>query len=86
MNALSGALRREFRVAFSRRSQPRWFRVIKWTVLLACGAAFWRKPLFWWCLLALASLGLAVHFVYRRKTCAWTRPWGGWDDLEAGRG
>ena len=85
MSTLSLSLRREFRVAFSRRAQPVWFRVIKWTLLLSLIAVFRREPIFWWCWLALSPLGLALHFFYRWKTRAWTRPWGGWNDLEAGR-
>jgi hypothetical protein len=42
-------LKREMRVAFSRKAQPIWFRVVKW------------------------------------KTKGWTQPWGGWNDLDAGR-
>lgn len=76
--------RRELRVAFSRRAQPVWFRVLKWVVfitlfrLLPSGAR-WRV------MLGLATAGLGLHFFYRAKTHGWTRPWGGWDDLEAGR-
>jgi hypothetical protein len=29
--------------------------------------------------------GLATHFLYRHMTHVWTRPWGGWKDVEAGR-
>ena len=27
--------------------------------------------------------GLATHLLYRHKTRGWTRPWGGWKDVEA---
>jgi hypothetical protein len=85
MNALSSTLRREARVAFSMRAQPLWFRVTKWAVFLSLAAVFWRQPLFWRCVLAVAGLGLSLHLFYRWKTRAWTRPWGGWDDLAAVR-
>jgi hypothetical protein len=85
MRAFSSALRREFRVVLSRRAQPVWFRITKWVVLLSLVLAFRQQPIFWCCLLALLLLGLGVHFYYRQKTCAWTRPWGGWNDLDAGR-
>jgi hypothetical protein len=26
---------------------------------------------------------IMIHLVYRWKTHGWTRPWGGWSDLEA---
>ena len=83
MSALSSALRREYRVAFSRRAQPVWFRVTKWLVFLTLAVAFGHQPLFWWCLLALSPLGLGLHILYRWKTRCWTRPWGGWNDLAA---
>jgi hypothetical protein len=85
MNAFSTSLRRECRVAFSRCAQPVWFRVTKWTVFLTLAVIFWRQPRFWQCVLAVAGLGLGLHMFYRWKTRAWTRPWGGWKDLAAGR-
>jgi hypothetical protein len=85
MNPLSSSLRREWRVAFSLRAQPFWFRVAKWTVFLGLAVVFWRQPFFWWCVLAAAGLGLGLHLFYRWKTRAWTRAWGGWNDFEAGR-
>ena len=85
MNNLSSTLRREWRVARSLRAQALWFRITKWAVFLTLAVLFWRRPFFWWCALAAASLGLSLHFFYRWKTRAWTRPWGGWDDLTAGR-
>ena len=86
MNSFASALRRECRVAFSPRAQPLWFRLAKWTALLVLIAVFGRRPFFWRCLLVALAAGLAVHLFYRWKTRGWTRPWGGWDDLEAGRG
>ena len=80
------ALMVELRVAFSRRGQPIWFRVLKWMVLLAVGGYLWRRPHFWWWIGSAAGLGVTVHFVYRWKTNRWTRPWGGWNDLDAARG
>lgn len=85
MNSVASALRREARVALSLRAQPLWFRITKWAVFLALAALFWRQPFFWWCVLAVAALGLSLHLFYRWKTGGWTRPWGGWDDLAAGR-
>ena len=86
MNSFSSTLRRERRVACSLRAQPLWFRLVKWTVILALAVAFGRRPFFWWAMSAAVLAGLAVHFFYRWKTRVWTRPWGGWDDLDAGRG
>jgi hypothetical protein len=75
-------LKREMRVAFSRRAQPVWFRVSKWVVLVGVGAIFWRKPYFWLWVFAAFVLGLTVHFFWRWKTKGWSEPWGGWDDVE----
>lgn len=85
MNSFSSTLRREWRVALSLRAQPLWFRVAKWTVFLAMAVMFWRRPFFGWCVLAATGLGLGLHLFYRWKTGTWTRPGGGWNDLEAGR-
>jgi hypothetical protein len=85
-DAVMGAgIRREIRVALSWRGQPVWFRVVKWTVILTLAGLFWRRAWFWWALLGACAVAMAVHLLYRRKTHAWTRPWGGWDDLPAGR-
>jgi hypothetical protein len=85
MNTLNIALRREFRVAFSRRAQPVWVRIVKWTCLLVGAAMFHDRRWFWWTLAGLATAGTLVHLLYRWKTRTWTRAWGGWKDLEAGR-
>ena len=85
MSALAQALRREARVAFSLRAQPLWFRIVKWTVGIACIVAFHDRAWFWPVVAGWTFVALALHFLYRWKTCAWTQPWGGWNDLEAGR-
>ena len=76
-------LKREIRVALSRRAQAVWFRVLKWVIALGVGVLFWGQPYFWLWILAALSLALTVHFIWRWKTKGWTQPWGGWDDLEA---
>lgn len=85
MSAAATALRRELRVAFSRRAQPVWFRVVKWMCILTGVALFHDRNWFWWTLALLAAAGLALHCLYRWKTKVWTQPWGGWNDLQAGR-
>jgi hypothetical protein len=75
--------RREARVAFSRRAQPVWFRVLKWVIAVGVSVFLWRGSYFWFWILGALVLGLTVHLIWRWKTKGWTQPWGGWDDLEA---
>lgn len=80
------AIERELRVAFSKQAQPAWFRVVKWTVFLGmCMRLRGTGRLRPW-VLGMSIAGLSVHLFYRWKTETWTRPWGGWDDVGAGRG
>ena len=76
---------RELRVALSRRVQPVWFRIVKWITLLIVSFLLWPTPYFWWWIGGGLTLGIPVHLIYRWKTKAWTRAWGGWDDLDAGK-
>jgi len=85
MSQFAAAIRRECQVAFSRRAQPVWFRIIKWVAILTGVVVFHERAAFWWCLASLAAAGTLLHFFYRWKTKTWTRAWGGWNDLEAGR-
>jgi hypothetical protein len=85
MNALSIALRRELRVACSRHAQPVWFRLVKWSCLLTGVALFHDRYWFWWSIAGLTVVATALHLFYRWKTQVWTRAWGGWNDLDAGR-
>lgn len=78
-------LKREMRVALSRKAQPVWFRVVKWVVVVAVSVRYWRAPHFWLWLLGALAVSLTLHFFWRWKTKAWTQPWGGWNDLEAGK-
>jgi hypothetical protein len=81
--AAGKALKREMRVACSRRAQPVWFRVLKWAIAVGVSMLLWRTEYFWLWMLGAPGLGLIVHFIWRWKTKGWTQPWGGWDDLEA---
>jgi hypothetical protein len=83
--SLRATLRREGRVAFSRRAQPVWFRIIKWIVLLALIARYWRSGTFWMWIGLVLLAGIPVHLLWRYKTKNWTQPWRGWNDVDAGR-
>ena len=85
MIIINPVVRRELRIAFSPRALPVWFRVLKWTCILAGVLAFHDQRWFWWTLAGLAAAGTRLHFFYRRKTQGWTRAWGGWNDVAAGR-
>jgi hypothetical protein len=82
---MSNLLKRELRVALSPRCQPMWFRLIKWSGLIAAIYFFHDSPHFWPGALVALLVGFFVHFLYRWKTHAWTRAWGGWSDIESGR-
>ena len=86
MSTLSQTLRREVRVTFSLKAQPLWVRLLKWSVSLVLLVCYHDQAWFWPAAAILFALSLAVHFFYRWKTGGWTSPWGGWNDLEAGRG
>jgi len=78
--------RREVRVATSRKVQPIWFRVGKWLVLVTVSVLAWRAGIFRYWFGGAALVSVSVHLIWRWKTHHWTRAWGGWNDLEAGRG
>lgn len=85
MNSLNSNIRREFRVAFSRRGQPVWFRIVKWACIAIGIVLFHDRRWFWWTFASLATAAILLHLLYRWKTKTWTRAWGGWNDLTAGR-
>ena len=71
---MHNAIRRELRVAFSKKAQPPLFRVIKWVVFMAGTALISRTGFFRYWVIGLPLLSIMVHFVYRWKTHGWTRP------------
>lgn len=83
--SVRGVVKREVRVALSKKAQPVWFRLLKWVVILIVCALFYRHPYFWWGILAALIVSLALHGFWRWKTKGWTQPWGGWNDLDSGR-
>jgi hypothetical protein len=75
------AIQRELQVAFSPRAQPWWFRLIKWSLIIAITVRYRQH---WWFRYVAGSTlvaALSLHFFYRWKTHGWQRPWGGWDDV-----
>jgi len=86
MNTFTDLLRREVRVALSPKAQPLWFRVLKWVALFAFIARYHAAPWFGPILATCFVAALGLHFFYRWKTCGWSRPWGGWSDVQAADG
>ncbi len=78
-------LKRELRVVFSKRARPPAFRIIKWIVIITLVGLFHRHRYFWPGVAGLLFAGVALHLFYRWKTHGWTRPWGKWNDLDAGK-
>ena len=78
---MSFDFKREIEVAFSKRAQPVWFRILKYIILSLVIYFFWGIRLAW-ILLAVFTAGLCLHFWYRYKTQGWTRKYGYWDDVK----
>ena len=76
--AFRKTIHREIEVAFSRRSQPSWFRILKYVVLTAVIYLFWGTRLLWIILLSLFVVAMLLHFWYRYKTDGWKKSYGMW--------
>lgn len=72
-------LLREFEVAFSRKAQPLWFRLIKYVILGGLFICFWKSQLFLKIIAIIFILSLTVHFWVRYKTKSWTQSYGLWN-------
>lgn len=76
--ALNKITKREIEVAFSKHSQPIWFRILKY-ILLGCLLYFlWGTKLLWIILIILLIFSMALHVWYRYKTQGWTKSYGLW--------
>ena len=80
---VSGGVRRELRVMFSRSHSPIPLRIAKWAVFLGVARRLHGTRWFRTWVFGLPLAGVAMHLLYRHKTRGWTRPWGGWNDVEA---
>jgi len=81
---MQSCIKRELRIALSKRTQPTWVRVTKWAVFLGIAAVLYGSDFFLYWVIGLPLVGMLTHFLYRWKTQGWTRPWGGWNDVDAG--
>jgi hypothetical protein len=75
---MNKTLKRELEVAFSKRSQSPFFRIIKYIVIGFLVYLFWGTKTLWWIFGPLLVLAFSIHFWYRFKTHAWTKSYGGW--------
>lgn len=71
-------IKRELEVAFSKHSQPIWFRILKYILLSFVLYFSWGSKLLWIILLILFVFAMLLHFWYRYKTQGWTKNYGLW--------
>ena len=76
--ALGKTIKREVQVAFSKHSQPIWFRILKYILLAALLYFFWGTELLLIILLIMFAFAMLLHFWYRYKTRRWTKSYGLW--------
>jgi len=74
----SKVFKRELEVAFSKHSQPVWFRVLKYIVIGCILYFFWGRNWLLTLFLVLFAFSLMLHFWYRYKTQGWTKTYGLW--------
>ncbi|MEK6782615.1 MAG: hypothetical protein AABY93_12975 [Bacteroidota bacterium] len=79
---LAEIIKREIEVAFSKHSQPVWFRILKYTLLGFVLYFFWGSQLLWTGLLIMFVFALSLHFWYRYKTQGWTKSYGLWKHVK----
>ena len=80
---LSETVQKELRVVISSNRAPLSLRIAKWALFLAITRLLYGTRWFRVWVYGLPLAGLATHLLYLQKTHGWTRPWGGWKDLEA---
>ena len=76
--SFSKILKRELEVAFSKQSQPVWFRILKYILLGFILYFFWGSQTLWIILIILVISAMVMHFWYRYKTRGWTKSYGMW--------
>jgi hypothetical protein len=76
--ALNKTIQREIEVAFSKKSQPVWFRIAKYILLACIFYFFWGSKLLWVIIPVTLILSLCLHFWYRYKTNGWRNSYGMW--------
>ena len=79
------SIKRELRVIRNNNGSPVLQRIIKWAIFLSVarklrGTRWFRAWAF-----GLPIMGIAVHMFYRHKTDAWTKPWGGFKEVQGSK-
>ena len=77
--------KREIEVAVSKHSQPVWFRITKWVLIIAHLYFFWGSEYLFPGFLVALVFSLALHFWYRYKTDGWKKSYVLWKQHESGR-
>jgi hypothetical protein len=72
-------VRREVEVAFSKHSQPIWFRILKYSLLALLIYFFYGDEEFWIGFGVFLVIAMILHFWYRYKTNGWTKSYGLWN-------
>jgi hypothetical protein len=75
---LNQTVKRELQVAFSKKAQSPWFRVLKYTLVIGLIYLLWNSNLLWVVLPVLIVICVGLHFWYRFKTNGWTKSYGLW--------
>lgn len=75
---MNKTIAREIEVALSKHSQPVWFRVVKYILIVAALYFLWNNPWLWIIFSVLFVFSLALHLWYRYKTKGWTQSYGMW--------
>ena len=71
-------IKKELEIAFSKDTQPIWFRITKWIIFVSSAYLLYGTRWFWVLVIGIPIAGTIMHFIIRWKTKAWTQSWGGW--------
>ena len=79
------SIKRELRVIRNNNGSPVVQRIIKWAIFISVARKLRGSRWFRAWVGGLPIMGIAVHMFYRHKTDAWTKPWGGFKDVQGSR-
>jgi hypothetical protein len=71
-------IKREWEVAITENTQPRWLRIFKYVLLGGLIYFLRESDWLWTVLITLFVVSLAIHFWFRYKTHGWTKSYGPW--------